>query len=115
MALKTYKICVESVTSVISERIHKGLRVAVPIIGKGTGVKDEFVKDRDHGNRVGLRTFSAIMVLAFRVRHVILVVPRVKVSPIPARGEVDLRAKTVFAIALWKWTLLRFSSPEADV
>lgn len=115
LPLKTHEVCMESVPGGVSERVHKGLRIAIPIVREVAGSEDEFVKDRDHGHRVARWAGSAIVMRAVRVRHVRFVVSRIKIHSVPARRKVDLRAEAAWAISLWKSGLLGFVSSETDV
>ena len=93
----THEITVKSIAGVITHREHKGLcSLSIPI--EVTSVKDELVKYGDHGNRVIVRTYSTIWSTTQRICHVRLMIRRVEIYSIPARGKVDLRPNSIGAV-----------------
>jgi len=87
---------VEPVASRITLSEDERLGSSVPPIEAGSGV-DDFVEDGDHVNRVSCRARTVVVRVLGRVGHVGLVVGRVKVDTIPARGEENLGTQAIRA------------------
>lgn len=95
---KTYEITVESVSSRVTVRQDKRLRVAVPLVREDTSVPDNLVEDGDEMHGVALGAGAVVEGAGFGIRDVGLVVLRVQVLAVPAAGEEDLGAETVGAV-----------------
>jgi len=90
------EVTVEPVASRITLSEDERLGSSVPPIEAGSGV-DDFVEDGDHVNRVSCRARTVVVRVLGRVGHVGLVVGRVKVDTIPARGEENLGTQAIRA------------------
>ena len=76
------------VTSWIAHRPDKRLRISIPFIGEIVDVPDDLIKERDQV--FGVRGRASAVIVVGRVMNVRLVVWRIEIDAIPARGEVDL-------------------------
>jgi len=65
------------------------------VICVGTSFEEELVENGQESNRVRLWAHTTIIITNCRVSHMTSVIRRVKVFPIPARGEVYLRSHCV--------------------
>ena len=93
---RTYKVSVESIAGFVSHGVDKRLIVLVRPF-KSSGAEDELEEDGDEGDGVGVRADTSVVVLSRGIRHVGLVVFRVKVFAIPAGRKVNLGTNAVFA------------------
>jgi len=62
---------------------------------EGFSLEEELVENGQESNRVRFWAHTAIIITDCRVRHMTFVIIRVKVFPIPARGEVYLRSHNI--------------------
>lgn len=100
------EITVEPVASRIALSEDERLGGTVPPIETGSRV-DDFVEDGNHVNRVSCRARTVVVRVLGRVGHVRLVVGRVKVDTIPARGEENLGTQAIRADLVGKAASVR--------
>lgn len=94
------EVAVHSVAGWVTSGKNKRPFTARPATIKFVDVKQDLVKNGNHSNGVAWRTFARIHPVG--VSHVALVVRRIDVSAVPARGEKYLHAKAVLAILVGK-------------
>jgi hypothetical protein len=92
------KVTVESVASRVTLSEDEGLSATVPHAAKVTDVVVDLVEDGNQVDRVSVGALAAVVATTDGVRHVRLVVSRIEVDTIPARGEEDLSAETIGAV-----------------
>jgi len=82
-----YEVTVVTITSAISVCKNKFG------ICEGGSFEEELVENGQESNRVRLWAHATIIIPNSRVRHMTFVIRRVKINPIPTRGEVYLRSQ----------------------
>jgi hypothetical protein len=92
------EVTVESESSRVTLSKDERLSAAVPHATEVTDIVVDLVEDGDQMNRVRVGALAAVVAATNGVRHVRLVVSRIKVDAIPARGEEDLSTETIGAV-----------------
>ena len=106
-----HEVAVQSVTGRVTVREDKTATIIYDV--ELIYAKQNLKEDGDKMARVRGRT--ATVVNAVRVRHVGLVIGRVQVYAIPARGEKDLSPEAIWAVGVGEsWSLRHRRTIEVD-
>lgn len=107
------EVAVEAVACGVAVGEDKGVLGAVPLVGEGVGVVEDFVEDGDHVDwEVGWAR-AVVVVLGCWVAHVGFVVGRVEIFAVPAAGEEDLGAEATRAVVVGDAVCLGLVGAEA--